>query len=197
MSLALCSSAAAFVQAASRSEISTLRAQQAVSSLKHSQQQQQQCRTAAIRLRAGVSMAAALGSITRTAPSKEKEQQDLLLPPPMTSAMAGAISMPQPQPQAPLSLLLAPPTMYENAVKVGSSKARLPLQQILTLGVVSGCHIGAGALLAFTVGGNCAGLATSNPGAQKFLLGAGMSHLSHCDPETDQLECMQPDRVRV
>eukprot|EP00611_Tribonema_gayanum_P029228 TRINITY_DN7748_c0_g1_i1.p1 TRINITY_DN7748_c0_g1~~TRINITY_DN7748_c0_g1_i1.p1 ORF type:complete len:335 (-),score=120.32 TRINITY_DN7748_c0_g1_i1:460-1464(-) len=69
-------------------------------------------------------------------------------------------------------LLLAPPALYQNAVELGAKKAAMPINKILTLGILSGCHIGFGALLAVTVGGNVPGMAAANPGAQKFLLGA-------------------------
>jgi formate transporter len=40
------------------------------------------------------------------------------------------------------------------------------------LAVVSGCHIGFGAYLSLSVGGQCTGLASSNPGLQKIVMGA-------------------------
>lgn len=66
----------------------------------------------------------------------------------------------------------APPDMYQNAVNVGEKKAAAPAGKILTMGVISGCHIAMGALLAITVGGNCPGLASTNPGLQKIIFGA-------------------------
>lgn len=40
------------------------------------------------------------------------------------------------------------------------------------VGIASGCHIGFGAYLAITIGGACPGLAATNPGLQKMVLGA-------------------------
>lgn len=48
----------------------------------------------------------------------------------------------------------------------------MSVSKILGLGILSGCHIGFGAFLMLSVGGACPGLAASNPGLQKILLGA-------------------------
>lgn len=48
----------------------------------------------------------------------------------------------------------------------------MPAAKIFTMGIISGCHIAMGALLAVTVGGSCPGLASTNPGLQKILFGA-------------------------
>lgn len=66
----------------------------------------------------------------------------------------------------------APPQMYQNAVDIGQKKAASPASKIFLMGIISGCHIGFGALLAVTVGGNCPGLIASNPGLQKIIFGA-------------------------
>mmetsp|Transcript_15234 Transcript_15234/g.22495 ORF Transcript_15234/g.22495 Transcript_15234/m.22495 type:complete len:311 (-) Transcript_15234:163-1095(-) len=68
--------------------------------------------------------------------------------------------------------LKAPPALYEGAVAAGAAKASAPFDKIFKLGVVSGCHIAFGAYLAVTVGGACPGIAASNPGLQKMILGA-------------------------
>ena len=44
--------------------------------------------------------------------------------------------------------------------------------QIFGRGILSGCHIGFGAYLMLTVGAACPGLAATNPGLQKIILGA-------------------------
>ncbi|CAM9090339.1 unnamed protein product [Chrysoparadoxa australica] len=62
--------------------------------------------------------------------------------------------------------------MYENAVAAGAKKAALSPKKIAVLGILSGCHIGVGGLLATIVGANCPGLLATNPGLQKFVLGA-------------------------
>merc|ERR1712216_1039325 len=54
----------------------------------------------------------------------------------------------------------------------GTKKANMDPMKILKLGVLSGCHIGFGAYIMLTVGGACPGLASSNPGPQKIVLGA-------------------------
>lgn len=65
-----------------------------------------------------------------------------------------------------------PPDMYQNAVNIGEKKAAMPAAKTFLLGIISGCHIAFGALLAITVGGNCPGLAATNPGLQKIIFGA-------------------------
>ncbi|CAM9348801.1 unnamed protein product [Hapterophycus canaliculatus] len=65
-----------------------------------------------------------------------------------------------------------PPQMYQNAVDIGQKKAAAPASKTFLMGIISGCHIGFGALLAVTVGGNCPGLIASNPGLQKIIFGA-------------------------
>lgn len=73
---------------------------------------------------------------------------------------------------ADASLLATPPAGFEGAVAAGEKKANMPANKVFGLGVLSGCHIGFGALLMLTVGGACPGLASSNPGLQKMVLGA-------------------------
>jgi formate/nitrite transporter len=75
------------------------------------------------------------------------------------------------------SLLVAdaaatPPDGFAGAVAAGTKKANLPAGKIFGLGMLSGCHIGFGAFLMLSVGGACPGLAASNPGLQKIILGA-------------------------
>lgn len=65
-----------------------------------------------------------------------------------------------------------PPQMYQNAVDIGEKKAAAPATKTFLMGIISGCHIGFGALLAVTVGGNCPGLLATNPGLQKIIFGA-------------------------
>lgn len=72
----------------------------------------------------------------------------------------------------PASALALPPAGYEGAVAAGTKKANMAPEKILALGVLSGAHIGFGALLMLSVGGACAGLASSNPGLQKMIAGA-------------------------
>lgn len=67
--------------------------------------------------------------------------------------------------------LKAPPALYEGAVNAGVAKASGSFSKIFKLGIVAGCHIAFGAYLAISVGGACPGLASSNPGLQKLILG--------------------------
>jgi formate/nitrite transporter len=88
----------------------------------------------------------------------------------VTMSPGGAISLPP----APVSVLdLKPPAaLYEGAVAAGVAKASASFGKIFKLGIVSGCHIGFGAYLAIAVGGACPGLAQTNPGLQKIVMGA-------------------------
>lgn len=70
------------------------------------------------------------------------------------------------------AMVATPPAGFAGAVAAGVKKAGMPASKIFGLGVISGCHIGFGAFLMLTVGGGCPGLAASNPGLQKILLGA-------------------------
>lgn len=93
--------------------------------------------------------------------------------PTIMSAAGAVTSLPAP---AAAPSVKAPPDMYENAVNVGGKKAAMPGSKIFLLGIISGCHIAFGGLLAISVGGNCPGLAPTNPGLQKMIFGAfGMS----------------------
>lgn len=46
------------------------------------------------------------------------------------------------------------PALYENAVELGAKKAANSPANIFLLGIIAGCHIAFGGLLALTVGGN-------------------------------------------
>mmetsp|Transcript_13229 Transcript_13229/g.39538 ORF Transcript_13229/g.39538 Transcript_13229/m.39538 type:complete len:296 (+) Transcript_13229:44-931(+) len=70
------------------------------------------------------------------------------------------------------NVLATPPDGFDGAVAAGSKKAAMPADKVFRLGVFSGVHIGFGALLMLTVGGACPGLAESNPGLHKLVLGA-------------------------
>jgi formate/nitrite transporter len=70
------------------------------------------------------------------------------------------------------ALVATPPAGFEGAVAAGTKKANMPADKIFHLGVLSGCHIGFGAFLMLTVGAACPGLAATNPGLQKIILGA-------------------------
>lgn len=73
---------------------------------------------------------------------------------------------------APAPLLALPQAGFDGAVAAGVKKAEMSAGKIFKLGILSGCHIGFGAFLMLSVGGACPGLAASNPGLQKIVLGA-------------------------
>lgn len=68
--------------------------------------------------------------------------------------------------------LKPPADLYQGAVAAGAAKAGGSFAKIFKLGIVAGCHIGFGAYLAISIGGACPGIAASNPGLQKMILGA-------------------------
>eukprot|EP01025_Chloroclados_australasicus_P013130 TRINITY_DN1623_c0_g5_i1.p2 TRINITY_DN1623_c0_g5~~TRINITY_DN1623_c0_g5_i1.p2 ORF type:complete len:327 (-),score=46.49 TRINITY_DN1623_c0_g5_i1:398-1378(-) len=73
---------------------------------------------------------------------------------------------------APVPGVVPPPKAYQAVVGLGAGKASLPAWKIFHLGLLAGAYIGLGGLLAMTVGGNLPGVAASNPGIQKMVLGA-------------------------
>ncbi len=91
-------------------------------------------------------------------------------------ASAGAVAAAPAAASAPS--VKPPPLMYQNAVDIGAKKAAAPVFKTFLMGIISGCHIGFGALLALTIGGNCPGLLATNPGLQKIVFGAFGEHLS-------------------
>lgn len=68
--------------------------------------------------------------------------------------------------------VLGPAAIYEKASDMGAYKANLPWWKIIILGAVAGCYVALGGALLLTVGPNCPGLAESNPGLQKYIMGA-------------------------
>ena len=54
--------------------------------------------------------------------------------------------------------VLAPPALYTNAVEMGAKKAAKAPTETLLLGIISGCHIAFGGLLAITIGGAMPGI---------------------------------------
>lgn len=55
---------------------------------------------------------------------------------------------------------------------MGAYKTQLPWWKIILLGALAGCYVSLGGALMMTVAPNCPGLAQSNPGLQKYLMGA-------------------------
>lgn len=68
--------------------------------------------------------------------------------------------------------VLSPAAIYEKAAEMGAYKASLPWWKIVLLGAVAGCYVALGGALLLTVAPNCPGLAQSNPGLQKYIMGA-------------------------
>eukprot|EP00929_Paragymnodinium_shiwhaense_P113754 TRINITY_DN82059_c0_g1_i1.p2 TRINITY_DN82059_c0_g1~~TRINITY_DN82059_c0_g1_i1.p2 ORF type:complete len:267 (-),score=63.17 TRINITY_DN82059_c0_g1_i1:243-1043(-) len=69
--------------------------------------------------------------------------------------------------------LLSPPLQgFQGAIAAGEKKASMPAGQVFGLSVIGGAQIGFGAFLMLSVGGACPGLAATNPGLQKIVLGA-------------------------
>mmetsp|Transcript_67922 Transcript_67922/g.153700 ORF Transcript_67922/g.153700 Transcript_67922/m.153700 type:complete len:296 (-) Transcript_67922:356-1243(-) len=76
--------------------------------------------------------------------------------------------------RAPLArpLPVTPKDAYDKALVLGTKKALLSPADTLLLGGAAGAHIAFGAFLMISGGGSCPGLAASNPGAQRILMGA-------------------------
>ena len=71
-----------------------------------------------------------------------------------------------------VSSVLAPGAIYKRAAELGAYKAAMPWWKIVLLGTLAGCYVALGGALLLTVAPNCPGLAASNPGLQKYLMGA-------------------------
>lgn len=71
-----------------------------------------------------------------------------------------------------VSSVIAPAAIYQRAAAMGAYKAALPWWKIILLGALAGCYVSLGGALLLTVAPNCPGLAQSNPGLQKYLMGA-------------------------
>ncbi|KAL1514437.1 hypothetical protein AB1Y20_003536 [Prymnesium parvum] len=108
----------------------------------------------------------------------------LLLP--LAAALSTRDSHPPARPAVPRSLLLlrggaasqpiasvkSPKEAYEGFAKKGAANAKLPLLNVLHQSVMGGCYVGLGGLLSMTIAGSVPGIASSNPGLQKFIFAA-------------------------
>ena len=54
----------------------------------------------------------------------------------------------------------------------GRDNAKMSIVKILHQSIMGGCYVGFGGLLSTVVAGNCGGIASSNPGLQKFIFAA-------------------------
>lgn len=68
--------------------------------------------------------------------------------------------------------VLSPAAIYQRAAEMGAYKASLPWWKTVLMGALAGCYVALGGALLLTVAPNCPGLAQSNPGLQKYLMGA-------------------------
>lgn len=74
-------------------------------------------------------------------------------------------------PALPPPATLTPSLTYKQIVESGASKATLSPMKTFLMAVVAGVFIALGGLLALSVGANCPGLVSSNPGLQKIIFG--------------------------
>lgn len=88
---------------------------------------------------------------------------------PRTNVVLASTALTAPAPSVELK---APAAMYAGIADLGAAKAANSWQKTFLSGVLSGCHIAFGAYLVLSVGGNCPGLAQTNPGLQKIISGA-------------------------
>lgn len=72
----------------------------------------------------------------------------------------------------PVQAMFSPPETYQAVVAVGTSKAKLPSWQTFMLAVAAGCYTAMFCSLLLMVGPNSHGLAASNPGLARYLIGA-------------------------
>jgi formate/nitrite transporter len=68
--------------------------------------------------------------------------------------------------------VLTPPAIYAKASDMGAYKASLPWWKTVLLGAIAGCYVSLGGSLLLTVGPNCMGIGATNPGLQKYIMGA-------------------------
>jgi formate/nitrite transporter len=72
----------------------------------------------------------------------------------------------------PVALVSTPSVGYASVVTAGANKAAMRPLRIVTLGVLSGIHIGIGAFLMVSVGRSCPDLEATNPGLARMVSGA-------------------------
>ncbi|KAF5843887.1 Formate/nitrite transporter-domain-containing protein [Dunaliella salina] len=65
----------------------------------------------------------------------------------------------------------APGANYNAVASTGAAKAALPAWKILVGGILAGSYIAFGGLLSASLGGTIPGIAASNPGIQKLIMG--------------------------
>ncbi|KAL4440231.1 hypothetical protein ABPG75_003232 [Micractinium tetrahymenae] len=72
----------------------------------------------------------------------------------------------------PVQVMFSPPEVYDAVVAVGTAKAKLPSWQTFMLAMAAGCYTAMFCSLLLMVGPNSHGLAATNPGLARYLIGA-------------------------
>lgn len=72
----------------------------------------------------------------------------------------------------PVVSVKAPPDAYNAFAAKGAKNALMPASKILHQSIMGGGYVGLGGLLSMTVAGTCPGIASANPGLQKFIFAA-------------------------
>ena len=78
----------------------------------------------------------------------------------------------QPTPSAASLHMRTPKEAYRLSSETGVQKVNRPLRHSLLFGILSGAHLGFGAYLLLTVGGQCHEIAKMNPGLKQLIVGA-------------------------
>ncbi len=87
-------------------------------------------------------------------------------------AAAAAAAAPPAAAPALVNSVLPPAAVYAKAAEMGAAKAATAWWRTILLGALAGCYVSLGGALMLTVAPNCPGLASANPGLQKYLMGA-------------------------
>ncbi|KAK9847107.1 hypothetical protein WJX84_004955, partial [Apatococcus fuscideae] len=91
-------------------------------------------------------------------------------------AAAAGVPVPSPAPASAApqltSEVLAPPQIFQKCLDIGVGKANSSALKIFLMAVLGGAFVSIGGFLALTVGMNCPGIASANPGLQKMIFGA-------------------------
>jgi formate/nitrite transporter len=75
-------------------------------------------------------------------------------------------------PVSAVATVKSPKETYDGMAAKGRDNAKMSVVKILHQSIMGGCYVGFGGLLSTVVAGNCGGIASSNPGLQKFIFAA-------------------------
>ena len=75
-------------------------------------------------------------------------------------------------PVSAVATVKSPKETYDGMAAKGRDNAKMSIVKILHQSIMGGCYVGFGGLLSTVVAGNCGGIASSNPGLQKFIFAA-------------------------